>query len=86
MTLKTTMPLQPTTLSEDLEDIHPRKPHVWNFDEIGFDLNISWINVVCTYSFSLYIGCEGHRSEREHTYGAQLSYSTELVTNSSCHM
>ena len=34
MPLQTTMSLHPTTLSEDLKDIQPRKSHVSNFYEI----------------------------------------------------
>ena len=35
----------------DLQDIQPFPSQVWNFDEILFDLNRSWYNIVCTYKF-----------------------------------
>ena len=49
MQLKPTNPLDPTTAPEDLEDIQLRPYQVWDRDEIIFDINGSWIKVVCTY-------------------------------------
>ena len=46
-----TMPLDPKTVPKDLKEIQPRLSQVWNCDEIGFDPNVSWLRVVCTYKF-----------------------------------
>ena len=35
----------------DLQDIQPCLSQVWNCDEIGFDTNGSWSNIICTYTF-----------------------------------
>ena len=46
-----TMPLDPKNVPEDLKEIQPRPSQVRNCDEIGFDTNVSWLIVVCTYKF-----------------------------------
>ena len=43
------MNLDPKLVPKDLKEIQPHPSQVWNCDEIGFDLNGSWIRVVCTY-------------------------------------
>ena len=45
------MPLDPKSVPKDLKDIQPRPSQVWNCDEIGFDPNGSWLEVICTYKF-----------------------------------
>ena len=45
------MPLDPKTVPKDIKYIQPRPSQVWNWDEIGFDPNGSWLKVVCTYKF-----------------------------------
>ena len=49
MPLQPTIPLDPKTVPEDLEDIQPHPYHIWNCENIGFDPNRSWIKLVCTY-------------------------------------
>ena len=62
---------QPTQLSlpvkihvvlPGLQDIQPLTLQVWNCDDIGFDLNGNWNNMVCTYKFF-----RGDRLWRTHT-------------------
>ena len=43
------MPLDTKIVPEELKEIQPHPYQVWNFDEIGFDPNGSWLRVVCTY-------------------------------------
>ena len=45
------MPLNPKTVPKDLKEIQPRPSQGWNCEEIGFDPNGYWLNVVCTYKF-----------------------------------
>ena len=40
-----------TTVPDELEDIIPRSDQVWNFDEIGIDLNGKWYRVICPYKW-----------------------------------
>ena len=46
-----TMHLDPKTVPEDINEIQPRPSQVWNCDDIGFNSNVSWLIVVCTYKF-----------------------------------
>ena len=46
-----TMPLDPKTVPEYINEIKPRPSQVWNCDDIGFNPNGSWLIVVCTYKF-----------------------------------
>ena len=39
------------TITSDLNDIKPRGTQVWNCGEIGFDINVRWNKVICTYTF-----------------------------------
>ena len=49
----------------NLHQIQPRATQVWNYDKIGFDPNVSWHNVVCTYKFFLgEIICKVQTGER----------------------
>ena len=43
------MSLDPKTLPEDLKEIHLCPYHIWNCGEFGFDPNVPWLRVVCTY-------------------------------------
>ena len=45
------MPLDPKTVPKNLKEIQPHPSQVYNYDEIGFDPNGSWLRVVCTYKF-----------------------------------
>ena len=48
---QTTMNIDPKTVSKDLKEIQSRPSQVCNCGEIGFNPNVSWIIVVCTYKF-----------------------------------
>ena len=44
MSLQPTIPMEPTLVTaviEDLKDIQPHTPQVWNYDKIGFYPNVS---------------------------------------------
>ena len=43
--------LQKIIIPSDINDIQPRSTQVWNCDEVGFDPNGRWHNVICTYTF-----------------------------------
>ena len=43
--------LKNMSIPYDLNDIQPRATQVWNCDNIGFDINGKWNNVICTYKF-----------------------------------
>ena len=40
-------------IPSDLNKIQPRAIWVCNCDEIGFDPNVNWPKVICTYKFFL---------------------------------
>ena len=33
-----------------INDIQPRATQVWNWDEFGFDTNVIWNKIICTYN------------------------------------
>ena len=45
------MPLEPKEVHEYLKEIQPFPYHVYNCDDIGFNLNGLWHRVVYTYKF-----------------------------------
>ena len=67
-----TMTLDPKTVPKDLKEIQPRPSQVCNCDEIGFDPNVSWIRVVCTYKFFTGNACGNPKQERKPPSGVLL--------------
>ena len=43
--------LQKIIIPSDINDFQSRSTKLWNCDEVGFDPNIRWSKVICTYKF-----------------------------------
>ena len=61
-------------LPVNLQDIQPRPYQVWNCYDIGFDTDVNWRNIVCTYNFFM---CD--RVWRTQTDKIAPLWRTELI-------
>ena len=55
-------------IPSDLNDIQPRSIKVWNWNEIGFDINGKWQNPSVIKTFPKDTACGGCKQDSEHNY------------------